>query len=100
MPTWALGTRGDEAPFWAGSTRTLGVLCVVAAAGLAALVGFHRPGHAQPSYSVEAPIDVAPHAVWEPTVVNAPGLPVQCSDGAWTRTMVRGGCARHGGVTY
>jgi len=83
---------------------SLGILCVVAAAGLAALVAFHRPSQAQPSggASTTSATDApgTPAAVWEPSVTNAPGLPLQCSDGAWTRTAVRGGCARHGGVTY
>lgn len=43
---------------------------------------------------------VAHGPVWVPEVVTAPGLPLQCTDGSWTRTVVRGGCARHGGVTY
>jgi len=83
---------------------TLGIACVVAAAGLAALVAFHRPSQAQPepgpgagTRAVDSPRS---GVVWEPSVVNAPGLPLQCSDGTWTRTVVRGGCTRHGGVTY
>jgi hypothetical protein len=81
---------------------TLGIACVVAAAGLAALVAFHRPSQAQPEHGAGSPAMEAPRmlTVWEPSVVNAPGLPLQCTDGTWTRTVVRGGCARHGGVTY
>ncbi len=37
---------------------------------------------------------------WVPEVVTAPGLPVQCGDGTWTRTAVRAGCARHAGVAH
>lgn len=45
-----------------------------------------------------APVVYGP--VWVPEVVTAPGLPLQCADGTWTRTVVRYGCARHGGVFY
>jgi|HubBroStandDraft_2_1064218.scaffolds.fasta_scaffold2047667_1 hypothetical protein len=88
MPPWPRGT--------------LGIVSVVSAAGLAALVAFHRPSQAQPEQgSTALPVDSVRSAImWEPSVVNAPGLPLQCSDGTWTRTAVRGGCARHGGVTY
>jgi hypothetical protein len=88
MPPWPRGT--------------VGIVCVVAAAGLAALVAFHRPSQAQPEHGASTLPGDSPQIVqvWEPSVVNAPGLPLQCSDGAWTRTAVRGGCARHGGVTY
>ena len=84
----------------------IGIVCVVTAAGLAALVAFHRPSQAQlersASVSSMEPATVPPsvEATWEPTAMNAPGLPLQCSDGTWTRTVVRWGCARHGGVTY
>jgi hypothetical protein len=47
---------------------------------------------------VAAPVVYGP--VWVPDVVTAPGLPLQCGDGTWTRTVVRGGCAHHGGVAY
>jgi hypothetical protein len=67
------------------------------------LLAFHSASHAEP---VPVPA-VAVHAAapvrgptWQPTVVTAPGLPVQCADGAWSRTVIRGGCARHGGVAY
>ncbi len=88
MPRWPRGT--------------VGIACVVAAAGLAALVAFHRPSQAQPEQGASSrPVDsprIGP--VWEPSVVTAPGLPVQCSDGTWIRSVARGGCSRHGGVTY
>ena len=45
-------------------------------------------------------LPVAQRPVWVPEVVTAPGLPLQCADGTWTRTVVRGGCSRHGGVFY
>jgi hypothetical protein len=49
---------------------------------------------------VPAAPPVAHGPVWVPEVVSAPGLPLQCADGTWTRTVVRGGCARHGGIVY
>jgi hypothetical protein len=85
------------------SRRSLGLVGAVAAAGVGCLLAFHPASHADPgraAVAAEAPLAMAPRAVWQPTVVTAPGLPVQCADGAWTRTVVRGGCARHGGVAY
>lgn len=81
--------------------HALGLAGIVVAAGLACLIAFHPTSRAasEPSYGVP-PATTARGPVWEPTVVNAPGLPLQCADGTWTRTAVRGGCTRHGGVVY
>jgi hypothetical protein len=65
-------------------------------------LAFHTTSKAD-STRIHQPITAAPVAagpVWVPEVVTAPGLPLQCADGTWTRTVVRGGCARHGGVVY
>jgi len=66
------------------------------------LLAFHPTSKADSTRTepqpAAAPVAQAP--VWVPEVVTAPGLPLQCADGTWTRTVVRGGCARHGGVTY
>jgi len=82
--------------------HALGLAGIVASVGLAALIAFHSPSHAdiEPAHlATVAP--AAQHApIWEPSVVTAPGLPLQCADGTWTRTAVRAGCARHGGVAY
>jgi hypothetical protein len=83
------------------SRRSLGLAGLVAAAAIACFLAFHRTSHAdpvRPSTLVLEPVVLS--AVWQPSVVNAPGLPVQCADGSWTRTVVRGGCAHHGGVVY
>ena len=86
------------------SRRTLGLAGAVAAAGVGCLLAFHSASHADPGRAAaalaEAPAAIGPRVVWQPTVVTTPGLPVQCADGTWTRTVVRGGCARHGGVAY
>ena len=81
--------------------HALGLAGIVAAVGLAALIAFHPASHAgtEPSRNAAMPA-TQPAPTWEPAVVNAPGLPLQCADGSWTRTAVRGGCARHGGVIY
>lgn len=68
---------------------------------LVCLLAFHATSKADST--PEEPLRAQPAAqgpVWVPEVVTAPGLPLQCSDGTWTRTVVRGGCSRHGGVTY
>jgi hypothetical protein len=57
-------------------------------------------GRASPLSSGGIAGEVRRGPVWVPEIVTAPGLPLQCSDGTWTRTVVRGGCARHGGVSY
>lgn len=84
------------------SRRSLGLLAVVAVAGVSCLLAFHSASHAEPVPAPAVAIQAVPvrGPTWQPTVVTAPGLPVQCADGAWTRTVVRGGCARHGGVAY
>ena len=66
------------------------------------LLAFHPTSKADSRRTeVQAVAPVAPAApMWVPEVVTAPGLPLQCADGAWTRTVVHGGCARHGGVVY
>jgi hypothetical protein len=68
---------------------------------LVVLLAFHPTSKADSTRV--GPATVAPAArgpVWVPEVVTAPGLPVQCADGTWTRTVVRSGCTRHGGVAY
>jgi hypothetical protein len=82
--------------------RSLGLAGLVVAAGIACLLAFHPASHADPGRTSTATVEPAavPHVTWQPTVVGAPGLPVQCADGSWTRTAVRGGCAHHGGVVY
>jgi hypothetical protein len=76
----------------------------VAFVGLVSLVTLQATSHAesrQPSPLLSGELaGGAKGPVWIPEVVTAPGLPVQCSDGAWTRTVVRGGCSKHGGVAY
>jgi hypothetical protein len=81
--------------------HALGLAGLVAAAGLACLIAFHATSRAdsEPLHGAP-PGTTARGPVWEPSVVNAPGLPLQCADGTWTRTAVRAGCARHGGVVY
>jgi hypothetical protein len=84
-------------------TSRLIALGSVAFVGLVSLVTLQATSHAEDRLPV--PLSLAaqagPHgAVWVPEVVTAPGLPQQCADGTWTRTVVRGGCARHGGVAY
>ena len=73
--------------------------------GLVSLLAFQATGRAEASHAsplVDAAAEARPvyGPVWTPEIVTAPGLPVQCSDGTWTRTVVRGGCARHGGITH
>lgn len=80
--------------------HALGVAGIVVAAGFACLIAFHATSRADPEAARSVPVPETPAPVWEPAVVNAPGLPLQCADGTWTRTAVRGGCARHGGVAY
>ncbi|HEX3346234.1 MAG TPA: hypothetical protein VHS09_16740, partial [Polyangiaceae bacterium] len=82
--------------------HALGLAGIVASVGLAALIAFHPASHAdmEPARASNAVPAAQPAVTWEPTVVTTPGLPVQCADGAWTRTSVRGGCARHGGIGY
>jgi hypothetical protein len=86
------------------SRPSLGVAAVVAVAGVSCLLAFHSASHADPGPAPNPAVIVVAAPVrgptWQPTVVTAPGLPVQCADGAWTRTVVRGGCARHGGIAY
>jgi hypothetical protein len=87
---------------------------VVAAVGGAGLIAFSASSNAETGHaSVAVQAHRAPfveqqpafYAIgaghgWPNTVDNTPGLPVQCSDGTWTRTVVRAGCMRHGGVAY
>jgi hypothetical protein len=81
--------------------HVLGLAGLAVAAGFACLIAFHPTSRADAEHgSLGAPGVTAHGPVWEPTVVNAPGLPEQCADGTWTRTAVRWGCARHGGVVY
>ena len=81
--------------------HALGLAGIVASVGLAGLIAFHPASHAGIEPARNAPAVAAqPGPTWEPTVVTTPGLPLQCTDGTWTRTTVRGGCAKHGGVTY
>jgi hypothetical protein len=84
------------------SRPSLGLLAVVAVAGVSCLLAFHSASHAEPSPPPSVVVDVAPvHGpTWQPSAITAPGLPLQCADGTWTRTVVRGGCARHGGLVY
>lgn len=80
--------------------HALGIAGLVAVAGLACLIAFHPSSQAasEPARPAQAAPVVGP--VWQQTVINAPGIPMQCADGTWTRTAVRGGCARHGGNVY
>jgi hypothetical protein len=80
--------------------HALGVAGIVLAAGIACLISFHATSSADPEPARTAPAMIELGPVWEPSVVNAPGLPLQCADGVWTRTTVRGGCSHHGGVAY
>jgi hypothetical protein len=77
----------------------------IAFVGLVSLVTFQATSRAEarrvsPLFAAEAQAVTPRGPVWVPEVVTAPGQPVQCGDGTWTRSMVRGGCARHGGVAY
>lgn len=68
---------------------------------LVCLLAFHPTSKADSTHTaLQARVSAKNAPVWVPEVVTAPGLPLQCADGTWTRTVVRGGCARHGGVTY
>ena len=72
---------------------------------LVTLVTFQATSRAEarqtsPLFASEASVAASRGPVWVPEVVAAPGMPLQCADGTWTRTVVRGGCARHGGVAY
>lgn len=81
--------------------HALGLAGIVASVGIAALIAFHPASQAdmEPARHADA-VAAQPAPTWEPSVVTAPGLPLQCADGTWTRTVVRAGCARHGGVSY
>lgn len=73
----------------------------IALVTLVCLLAFHATSKADSTRTEPLPAATAANGpVWVPEVVTARGLPLQCSDGTWTRTVVRGGCARHGGVTY
>jgi hypothetical protein len=75
----------------------------IALVSLVCLLAFHPTSKADSTRTEPQPTAAVPVAhgpVWVPEVVTAPGLPLQCSDGTWTRSVVRGGCLRHGGVTY
>jgi hypothetical protein len=74
----------------------------IAVASLVCLLAFHPTSKADSTRTEPQPTaaPVAHIPVWVPEVVTAPGLPLQCADGTWTRTVVHGGCARHGGVAY
>ncbi len=82
--------------------HALGLAGIVASVGLAGLIAFHPASHAgtEPARKAAAVLATQPASTWEPSVVTTPGLPLQCADGTWTRTVVRGGCAHHGGVGY
>ena len=81
--------------------HVLGLAGFTTATVVACLIAFHPTSRADASTARVAPPAMTVKApVWEPTVVTAPGLPLQCADGTWTRTAVRGGCARHGGAVY
>jgi hypothetical protein len=68
---------------------------------LVCLLTFHHTSKADSTRMAPPPAAPVAHGpVWVPEVVTAPGLPLQCADGTWTRTVVRGGCAHHGGVVY
>lgn len=68
---------------------------------LVCLLAFHPTSKADSTRTALQPAAPVAHGpVWVPEVVAAPGLPLQCADGTWTRTVVRGGCSRHGGVFY
>jgi hypothetical protein len=76
----------------------------VAFVGLVSLVTLQATSRAEDRrpdpLSLAAPAE-GPHGpVWVPEVASGPGLPQQCGDGTWTRSVFRGGCARHGGVAY
>jgi hypothetical protein len=81
--------------------HALGLAGIVASVGLAALTAFQPASHAgiEPARARIAPV-APPAPTWEPSVVTTPGLPLQCADGTWSRTTVRAGCARHGGVGF
>jgi len=79
------------------------ILGVIALVTLACLVAFNATSRADSSLPLsvqdeKTTMELGPP--WVPEVVSTPGLPVQCADGAWTRTVVRGGCAKHGGVAH
>lgn len=84
------------------STRSL-ALGSVGLVGLVCLLAFQATSRAD-ALDGSGPLaasQAGPRAhgpVWTPGIVTTPGLPVQCADGSWTRTVVRAGCARHGGV--
>ena len=82
--------------------HALGLAGIVASVGVAALIAFHPASHAgtEPARKAGAVLAAQPVATWEPSVVTTPGLPLQCADGTWTRTVVRDGCVHHGGVGY
>jgi hypothetical protein len=80
--------------------HALGLAGIVVSVGVAALLAFQPTSHAgtgEVAPTVPSPT-VAP--TWDPSAAALPGLPLQCADGTWTRTTVRGGCWRHGGVVY
>lgn len=79
---------------------TLGVIGLVT---LACLVAFHPTSRADSTMPLSAQDAIASKDLgppWVPEVLSAPGLPMQCADGLWTRTVVRGGCVKHGGVAH
>jgi hypothetical protein len=79
------------------------VLGCIALVGLATLVAFQTTSRAEARAPVDAGDATAiatPGPAWVPEVVTAPGLPLQCADGTWTRTVVRAGCAHHRGLAY
>jgi hypothetical protein len=83
--------------------HALGLAGIVASVGVAAIIAFHSAAsHAtmEPTRQADAVRNVQLAPTWEPSVVTTPGLPLQCADGTWTRSAVRAGCARHGGVAY
>lgn len=85
---------------WSLPKRTWLLAGVVSASSIC-LLAFHATSSADSTRTEpRAPAPVTYGPVWVPEVVTAPGLPVQCADGTWTRTVVRGGCWRHGGVAY
>jgi hypothetical protein len=81
----------------------LGLIGVV---GVISLVAFQATSRAEARRNTMAisavqaagPSNPIVGPLWTPEVVTTPGLPLQCADGSWTRSIIRGGCAKHGGI--
>jgi hypothetical protein len=84
------------------ATRSIALAlgCLVSVVSLVAAVQATSRAEARIPAAPVAPAEAAQAygPAWIPEVVTAPGLPVQCADGVWTRTVVRAGCAKHGGI--